>query len=184
MTETLFLEKIEAIYGIFGRKRPEMSVCAAIFKSISTLPDAFMDFCITHFQDREDMPKNMGMYLLRTLWPEYLERNPNLKSRHEIVCCYKCAPELPGFRKVYDSSGCCHVIRCTCGNAPNPQHERVFTDQELLAWGYVFKQPVVSTRFTKENIMQYLDKANADNSRQKAENATNDNDDDQGSYVF
>lgn len=148
MSYDRFFDGIEEIFAAFGKKMPEDRVVQAIYKRVRSLPDGFMDFAVRHFEDEEQLPKNMGHYLLRDLWPEYLSRNPDLKS-HEYARCEKCDPNLPGWRKVYaqETTGWGEsfltpvIVRCACGNAPNPNHERVYSDCELEDAGLAFSLP-------------------------------------------
>lgn len=141
-----FYDGIEDIFAAFGKKTPEDKTIQAIYKRIQTLPDAFMDYAVKHFEDQEQLPKNMGRYLFRELWPEYLERNPEMK-RSEVDCCPNCISDIPGWRKVYkqETTGWGEqvwkpiIARCACGNAPNPGHEPVYTDFELENMGYKLK---------------------------------------------
>lgn len=146
MNKDVFISGIENIYAIFGRKKPEPRHIEIIYKRVKDLPPAFMDFVVNHFENQDNLPKNMGAYLYHELWPLYLERNPELKS-HEVARCNNCIPDIPGWRKVYktdvDENGRTtwesKIIRCSCGSAPNPRNEKIFTDMELLNMGYKFK---------------------------------------------
>lgn len=107
-----------------------------------------MNFAIRHFEEAEKLPRNMGRYLIRELWPAYLEHNPDMRSR-EIQCCANCDPSVPGYRKVYEREQTGWgdkiwkpvLVRCACGNAPNPRNEPVYTDSELEDKGYSLTIP-------------------------------------------
>lgn len=141
-----FIDGIEGIYAIFGKNRPDDRIIQAIFKRIKDLPDSFIAFAVKHFEDQEQLSKNMGRYLFRDLWPEYLERNPELKKM-DVACCHKCCSDLPGWRKIYkqETTGWGEkvwkpvIVRCACGNALNPRHEPVYSDFELENMGYKLK---------------------------------------------
>lgn len=157
-----FIDGIEDIFATFGKKRPEDRVVEAIYKRIKDLPDSFMDFAVKHFDDMEKLPQNIGRHLFRELWPEYLERNPEMK-KSEYACCPNCDPDLPGWRKVYEqeTTGWGEqvwkpiIVRCACGNAPNPRHEQIHTDFELESMGYKLRleyTPEQMERFQKWRV--------------------------------
>lgn len=171
-----FLEGIEDIFATFGRKRPDDRIVEIIYRRIIDLPDSFMDFAIKHFEDEESLPKNLGKFLLRDLWPDYLERNPDLKFK-EIQCCPKCSPDIPGWRKVYiqEMTGWGEkvwkpvIMRCSCGNAPNPRHEKVYTDLELQESGYSLSCPF---HFDREEMKQKYGHMVMHQESEKPENST------------
>lgn len=143
-----FFNGMEDIYAAFGKKMPEDKIVQAIYKRVKTLPDAFMDFALKCLEDEEKLPQNLGRYLFRNLWPEYLALHPELKAIEDIACCSKCAPDMPGYRKVWQPELVLgqedytpRIIRCTCGNAPNPKKEPIFTDDQLLNMGWLIKSP-------------------------------------------
>lgn len=146
MNKDVFISGIENIYDFFGRKKPEPRHIEIIFRQIKDLPDSFMDFAVKHLEMSESLPRNMGRYFFRELWPEYLERNPEMK-KSENSCCLNCDPDLPGWRKIYkqETTGWGEkvwkpvIVRCTCGNALNPRHEPVYSDFELENMGYKLK---------------------------------------------
>lgn len=148
MDRNIFRNGLNEIYSFFGRKMPDDRICESIFRRVKSLPDDFMNFVITHFTVQETLPRNMGYYLLRVLWPEYLNKNPDLQA-HENKCCPLCIPELPGWRRVWGTEktgwgDIVHVpleVRCTCGNARNPRNEPIFSEYELLAKGLFLENP-------------------------------------------
>lgn len=143
-----FMDGIEEVYAIFGKKVPDTKIVESIYKRIKKLPERFMDYAVKHFEDEENLPRNIGRYLLRELLPEFLNKNPDLKSC-EIECCPKCDPSVPGWRKVYEheKTGWGDMIwkpilvRCACRNAPNPRNEPVYTNSELEDKGYSLTIP-------------------------------------------
>lgn len=144
-----FYQGLEDIYNTFGKKMPEANVVERIFSRVKDLPDRFMQYAVKHFEDQEKLPQNMGMYLFRNLWPDFLDSNPNMKSTLDVASCPKCDPNIPGYRKIYEQEKTGWgetvwkpvLVRCACGNAPNPRNEPVYTDSELEAKGYALKCP-------------------------------------------
>lgn len=145
-----FTDGIEEIYAIFGKKVPEDRILNLVFKRIENLPDAFMDFAVRHFEDQENLPRNLGRYLFRELWPQYLELHPELRSKSEDVYCPHCdmACGIPGRRRVWRLE---HLpwgdeyepvlVRCACGNGPNLTNEPIYSDFELESMGFILKNP-------------------------------------------
>lgn len=156
-----FYDGIEDIYATFGKKMPETKVLERIYDRVKQLPDGFIDFAAKRVEDLEKLPQNIGMYLLRELWPDYLEKHSELKSRLDLACCPRCCPDLPGWRKIYqpEVTGWGEetykpvIIRCTCGNAPNPNHEKVYQDYELENMGFRLKCPF---RWSRDNLPDYM----------------------------
>lgn len=144
-----FSDGIEEIYAIFNKKMPEDRAKEVVYRRIKDLPPQFMDFAIRHFEDQETLPRNMGYYLKRVLWPEFLDKNPDMKSKTDYSCCPQCLPELPGWRRVWgaEMTGWGELVylplevRCACGNARNPRNEPIMTDDELIAKGFFLENP-------------------------------------------
>lgn len=148
MNKDVFISSIENIYAIFGRKKPEPRHIEIAFRQVKDLPDNFMNYAVRRFEDEENLPKNIGRYLLRDLWPEYLENHPEIKSNIQFLCCPKCIPDIPGYRKAWEpitfhgeSTYIAHILRCPCGNAPNPRHDPVLSDDQLLSMGWLLENP-------------------------------------------
>lgn len=149
MNKMVFSQCLNEIFSMFGRRMPDQRICAMIFKRVEILPDNFMYFAVSHFEDQEKLPSNMGYYLKRILWPEYLNKNPELRS-NQYSCCPKCIQGMPGYRQVWEYEKTAvgnfwtpKIIRCTCGNAPNPRNERIFSDYELLQYGFSLDTPEI-----------------------------------------
>lgn len=144
-----FQDGLDEIYSIFGKKAPEERIASTIYKRIRNFPDKFMKYAIEHFENQEKLPSNLIYYLKQILWPEFLERNPELKSNINYSICPQCNPDLPGWRRVWmaELTGWDEIVyvpvdvRCSCGNARNPRNEPIFTDNELLANGFYLENP-------------------------------------------
>lgn len=143
-----FSDSVERIFAIFNKKMPDDRVIETIYKRVKDLPSDFMDFAVRHFEDQENLPRNLGRYLYRELWPEYLSENP--ENRAHVELCPNCLPEMPGYRKVWRKESYCNgekedwfplVIRCSCGIAPNPRKDPVYSDRELLDMGLSLDRP-------------------------------------------
>lgn len=146
----IFSAGLEEIFAIFNKKTPEERVVEIVYKRVKDLPPEFMAFAIRHFEDQNSLPRNMGMYLARELWPQYLERYPELQSKNEDVYCPHCdmACGIPGLRRVWRLQ---HLpwgdeyepvlVRCACGNGPNPTNEPIYSDFELERMGFILKNP-------------------------------------------
>lgn len=154
MTLQEFASGIEEIYAIFGKKSPEDKVNEIIYRRVMNLPPEFMTFAVRHFEEQETLPRNMGFYLTKILWPEYLERNPHLKSYEEKQLCPNCLEEMPGFRRVYakeeTAQGVVWVpmeVRCQCGIAPNPRNDPIYSDWDLEKMGLKLKCPYPDVQF-------------------------------------
>lgn len=148
MDRYVFMDGLNEIFSFFGRKMPDNRICESIFRRVKELPPEFMAFAVRHFEDQESLPRNMGYYLSRILWPEYLEKNPGMRA-NEISCCPMCIPELPGWRRAWveEMTGWGEKVykpvdvRCTCGNARNPRNEAIMDDFELMANGFILENP-------------------------------------------
>lgn len=116
MNIMVFQEGLERIYATFARKFPENDrIPEAIYRRVARLPDAFMDFAVARIEDMEKLPANLGRYLFRDLWPEYLDANPELRERrYEQQGCPNCKHDNPGRRLVYEPDGTSHLAACTC----------------------------------------------------------------------
>lgn len=141
MNYDYFLAGIEDIYAIFGKKRPSEQTIKMIYKRIVTCPENFIDFTINYFEDQDALPPNMGRFLIRELWPNFLDKHPELRAREYTHSCPKCVPDIPGYRKVWDPHGMSHIVRCSCGNAPNPDGDQILEDEDWLAMGWYFEDP-------------------------------------------
>lgn len=148
MRRVTFEESIEKVFAIFGKNTPPDRVLDLIFNRIEHLPDDFMSFVVRHFEDQLDLPKNMGFYILRQIWPDYLQAHPELKAKNQYCSCPRCANGLPGWRHVWEPiytqgrhTYVVRVVRCPCGNAPNPNNEHIPSDEELLALGWQIHMP-------------------------------------------
>lgn len=141
MRRQYFETILEKIYATFGKRLPTENVCDAIFERIKDFPDDFLDYAYRRFQDMPQLPQNLGYCLRRELWPEYLEKNPDLRAGRSYETCPKCIKCMPGYRKAYAPDYSPVIVRCTCGNAPNPNHEPIPTDAELTAKGFYIKRP-------------------------------------------
>lgn len=139
-----FLDMLEKIYATFGKRLPQSAVIDRIYDRVGQLPDSFMDFALKHFEDQDDLPKNMGGFLLNNLWPECLANHPELRARNEKQCCPLCDNGNPGWRRVWrpvktawgKEAFLPEHVRCSCGGYPNPNQEKVYSDWELEDMGY------------------------------------------------
>lgn len=148
MTLQEFTTGIEEIYAIFGKKSSEERVNEIVYRRVMNLPPEFMTFAVRHFEDQESLPRNMGYYLKQILWPEFLDKNPDLRSNQQRACCPNCCPEMPGWRRVFRIEKTAlgdfwtpEIVRCACGNAPNPRGEKVMSDYELVQCGFSLQAP-------------------------------------------
>lgn len=155
MTRLDFTNAAELIFAAHGKKLPSTEILDAIYRRISELPPDFLTFAVRHLEDAVDLPKNLGRYLLRELWPEYLEKHPEQRAMQERQCCPLCAPELPGWRKIWGPAPDyqCRIVRCTCGNARALLDEPVLSDAEWQARGYFTEMPF---HYTPDNLPQVL----------------------------
>lgn len=148
MIYEIFESGIDEIYATFGKKKPEYRVLEAIYNRVERLPESFMAFTVKYFQNQNELPKNVGLFLMQEIWPEYLRQNPDKRAYNEFGACPNCLADMPGFRRVYEPFEMngkiyyhVHIFRCPCGNAPNPNNEHVFTDDEILAKGWATRLP-------------------------------------------
>lgn len=164
MNRIYFNDCISEIFASQGRQAPGKPIQDAIFKRVESMPDIFMGFAVAYFQETTELPKNMGRYLLRDLWPKFLTKHPELKGHSEIKCCPLCDTGSPGWRRVWEPEVTgwgqkvykpVHV-RCTCGGYPNPNQERVYHDFELEQMGYRLDCPY---EYDRDNPPEFLRRA-------------------------
>lgn len=95
MRELVFSDALREIYATFGKTYPAQAVANAIFKRINELPDDFMAFALERCQQREDLPKNLGLFLRQQLWPDYRAAHPEVRQAQQA--CPDCDKDMPGF---------------------------------------------------------------------------------------
>lgn len=164
MSYDRFFDALGRIYATFGKKVPQTEVIERIYDRVCKLPEGFLEYTVQYFEDQDDLPKNMGKFLLRVLWPDYLIKHPELKSTQEISACPVCDPGKPGWRRVYmpERTGWGQSVyrpvhvRCTCGSYPNPDQDKIYTDWELEDMGYLLECPYP---WDKYNPPEFLRKA-------------------------
>ncbi|MDR2056587.1 MAG: hypothetical protein LBQ10_12090 [Desulfovibrio sp.] len=139
-----FESVMEKIYGTFGRKIPEGIVIADVWDRVKSLPDAFMDFAHEKLRDEEKLPGNMGLALQR-LWPEYLDKNPGIRSAHkDNEGCDNCRGlpgSLPGMFFVYGPDGHRYAVKCVCSRNASLAHWPAWTRSLALERGYLLHDP-------------------------------------------
>lgn len=149
MDYKVFLNGIDDIYAIFGKKIPEDRVILKAYERIKDTPNAFMDYIVKHFENQESLPKNMGYYLNQILWPEFLNKHPEYKQMQKWECCSLCEKGMPGLRRVWKEEITLtgkkilntYIIPCICGNKPNNTNEPILNDSQLIELGYILECP-------------------------------------------
>lgn len=139
-----FEDKLREIYAAHGKNYPPPPLAAAIWKNVSELPDAFMGFAAEKIMDFEKLPTNLGRELRRSLWPDYLEKNPHLRTRHTPHGCDNCRAGRagPGWIYAWEADGHALLLKCVCN--PGRQGERGWTKRELLSEGFLLAEPGVA----------------------------------------
>lgn len=144
MKRLTFEDGMDEIYAAFGKKSPEPRVLDAAFRRVENLPDEFMAFCVKRLPDEEKLPQNLGRFMLRELWPEFLDRRPELRSQvMEHAPCQRCnMSDMPGYIRVWHTERReARVFRCTCNNAASGLEQP--SDAWLMENGYVWEAPAV-----------------------------------------
>lgn len=143
MEKFKFSSALGEIYAAFGKALPNPAVVNAIYRRVERLPDDFMAYAVETLQDREDLPKNLGLHLLRTLWPEYLSRHPGLWARGEQYGCDNCRNLKPGngFFFVWDTDGHEKLAKCACNTNPDFASWPALTRYSALKSGLLLTDP-------------------------------------------
>lgn len=89
MTELYFTQMIVEVFAAFGKREPTQRIRDAVFRRIANLPDSFLPYAQKRLEDMDSLPQNLGRYLLRELWYDFLDENPRLRAAERSV--YGCA---------------------------------------------------------------------------------------------
>ena len=129
MTEMVFTQEFGTIYAAFSKNPPTKTMRDTLFKRIEHLPDGFMIYARQQLQELESLPQNLGRYILRHLWPDYLDAHPELRSRRQEYSCSLCNQDTPGFRRVYSADFReCTLRKCPCNHDPRRASAIAWTD--------------------------------------------------------
>ena len=139
MNEELFCKALRRVFAAFGKRAPSDAVADAVYRRVRDFPDGFIDFFESRLIDRESLPANLGLFLLRELWPEYARGLPE-QGRKKPGCGN---PECEGgMRRVYflNTRETYALAPCVCND--DPRHARSWwrraTEAELNRRGLSF----------------------------------------------
>lgn len=131
MNKTLFMENMDAIHATFGKPVPTSRILDVIFSRVEPLPDDFMDYARNRVKNMDSLPANFGAFLKRDLWPDYLDKHPELRAREDASCCPDCDRGNPCYFSMHDPYGGITCFRCACRD-----REKGWTRQQARARGY------------------------------------------------
>lgn len=131
---------LQRIYAAFG-KTPNAATMSAVFRRVDGLPDGFFEYAAERLEDRETLPGNLGRELRHVLWPEYLEKNPQLRAR--TVGCRDCDPEMPGFFWAWDATGYRLLCKCACNQDRRLENVQAWTRKQAQEAGLLLADPGV-----------------------------------------
>ena len=141
MNNSHFCGKLREIYAAFGKGYPVAHISDAIFRRIDSLPDGFMDYALDRLENQPDMPRNMGYHLRHVLWPEYLEKHPELKTGDKMRRCNNCSPDLIGSFWAWDADGKRYCLKCACNSRPDMAHIQAWTPRMAVDAGMTLSDP-------------------------------------------
>lgn len=137
MRESDFLDWIEGIYALFGKKMPLKKVTDAIFERVCSYPDAFMDYAKERLSDMDALPSNLGRFFCREVWPDFRDANPQLFTARIDAGCALCKPDLPGWRQAWNwDFSESFLLKCPCNRDPNMANVPAFTDEMIYGRGW------------------------------------------------
>jgi len=156
MDKVRFAEWIRGVYAAFGKAAPAQGVMAAVYRRIDGLPDGFLAFAAEQLEDRDSLPANLGRELRRVLWPEYLEKNPELRAREQPRGCRECAgsPD-PGIIWAWSRDGHRYALPCVCNTVPSLAHIQHWTLADVEAADLLLYDPLapeVPERVTRRRV--------------------------------
>ncbi|MGE9985390.1 hypothetical protein [Desulfovibrio sp. SGI.169] len=143
MNKFHFSNKLRGIYAAFGKAYPGTSVAEAIFKRVESMPDGFMDYALERLENQPDMPKNLGYHLRHALWPEYLEKHPQLKATESQGGCHNCSPDMPGFFWAWEADGKRYCLKCACNPRSDLAHIQPWTPRMAVDAGLRLSDPAM-----------------------------------------
>lgn len=140
MDRQSFTYWLQRIYAAFD-KTPTAGTMSAVFRRVDGLPDGFFEYAAARLEDRESLPRNLGRELRHVLWPEYLEKNPQLRAR--TVACRDCDLATPGFFIAWDAKGKSWFFKCACNQDRRHENEQAWTRRQAQEAGYSLTLPGV-----------------------------------------
>jgi len=141
MDKLQFANWMQAVYACFSKAQPSPAALKAVWQRVESLPDGFFDFAKERLEDYTALPVNLGRELKRVIWPEYLERYPQLKARENTQRCRDCDPDNPGMFWAWDVTGKRWYFKCRCNNRPDQAHMQSWSRQQALNAGYLLSDP-------------------------------------------
>ena len=145
MNNSYFCSRLRDIYATFARGYPAAGISEAIFRRVESMPDDFMDYALERLENQPDMPKNMGYHLRHVLWPEYLEKHPQLRATESSGRCNNCSPDLIGFLWAWDADGKRYCLKCACNSRPDLAHMQAWTPRMAVDAGLRLSDPATGT---------------------------------------
>lgn len=144
MNEYHFCGNLREIYAVFGKAYPAKHISDAIFRRVETMPDGFMDYALERLENQPDMPRNMGYHLRHVLWPEYLEKHPELRAGEGRRRCNNCSPDLLGFFWAWDVDGKRYCLKCACNDRPDVAHMQAWTPRMAVDADMTLSDPLTA----------------------------------------
>ena len=135
---------IRELYSIFGKNNPSEPIMSAIYRRVEHLPDDFLDYAMSRLEDSEKLPANLGRELYRVLWPEYLEKHPELRGQEASrQACPSCSPDTPGFFWAWALNGHRYLLKCACNSRQDLAHLDAWTHERAMQAGLRLQDPCV-----------------------------------------
>lgn len=141
MDKMHFSNCIARVFAAHGKTFPSTQIAAAIFARVDSLPDGFMPWAAGKLEDFDKLPTNLGRSLRRELWPEYLEKHPELKAKENRGRCNNCSPDLEGFFWAWDQDGKRYCLKCACNDRQEMAHWQSWTPRMAVDAGMTLSDP-------------------------------------------
>ena len=152
MDKMYFSNCLSKVFSAHGKTFPAMQVAAAIFARVGSLPDDFMSWAVGRLEDYDKLPPNLGRELRRELWPDYLEKHPELKAAEQRRRCNTCSPDMAGFFRVWDQDGKSYCLKCACNDRPDLAHIPSWTPRMALDAGMTLSDPATDGRSAPRSL--------------------------------
>lgn len=151
--ETDFLDALDDIYAAFGKKMPEQRIATAAYRRIENLPAEFLPYAKARLEDMEKLPSNLGLFMLKELWPDYRAEHPEKFVNEPLDGCEKCSG---GLRIIYDKFGIQYATACQCcTNRDLIEKCGQLDDYEITSRGLFTAMPVkAAPQYERRKIVQ------------------------------
>lgn len=141
MDKMHFSNCMAKVFAAHGKTFPRKEIADAIFFRVDGLPDEFMSWAAAQLEDFDKLPANLGRSLRRELWPEYLDKHPELRVHERQQRCNNCSPDLDGFFWAWNLDGTRYCLKCACNARPEMTHWQSWTPRMAVDAGLTLSEP-------------------------------------------